>query len=167
MRDRNDGNAAELRQRDLEPALQLLEGGLGILHQIPLVDGEDQRAALFLHLAGDGEILLLQQIGGIQHQDHHLGKADGLAGLLARKPFEALHHLAAPAQPRRIHHPHPPAAMRPLHGDRIAGDAGLGTGQEPFFPDQLVDERRLADIGPPDHRELQRPGWAWCGRVFL
>ena len=45
----------------------------------------------------------------------------------------------------------------PFERDRVAGDARLGPGQQPLLAEQPVDQRRLADIGPPDDRELQRP----------
>ncbi len=39
----------------------------------------------------------------------------------------------------------------------IAGDPGLGPGQQPVLAEQAVDQRRLAGVGPPDDGQLQRP----------
>ncbi len=40
--------------------------------------------------------------------------------------------------------------------DGVAGDAGLGPGQQPLLAEQAVDQRRLAGVGTPDHRDLDR-----------
>src|SRR3546814_16116088 len=44
----------------------------------------------------------------------------------------------------------------PVDSDRIAGDPRLWPGNRAVLADQPVDERRLAGVGPPDDRELER-----------
>ena len=46
--------------------------------EIGLVDRDHQRAALLDHPAGDGEILLLDHVGGIEHDHHDVGQPDGV-----------------------------------------------------------------------------------------
>ncbi len=44
----------------------------------------------------------------------------------------------------------------PIDGDRVAGDAGLGSGEHPLLAQDPVDQRRLAGIGAPDDRDAKR-----------
>ena len=44
----------------------------------------------------------------------------------------------------------------PVHRDGVAGDAGLGPGQQAVLADQPVDQGRLAGVGPPDDGD---PDW--------
>ena len=48
------------------------------------------------------------------------------------------------------------AAPSPVHGDRVARDAGLRPGQHPLLADQAVDQRGLAGIRLADDGDLER-----------
>ena len=41
--------------------------------------------------------------------------------------------------------------------DRVAGDPGLGPGQQAVLAEDGVDQRRLAGVRPPDDGDLDRP----------
>ena len=45
---------------------------------------------------------------------------------------------------------------RPVDGDRVARDAGLGTGQEAILTDEAVDQGRLAGVRAADDGDLHR-----------
>ena len=51
-------------------------------------------------------------------------------------------------------------SRRPRHlqidGDRVARDAGLRPGQKPILAEQVIDQRRLAGIGPADNGDADR-----------
>jgi hypothetical protein len=49
-----------------------------------------------------------------------------------------------------------PAVPLEFDGDRIAGDAGFGPGQQPIFAEQAVDQRRFAGIGAADNGDPDR-----------
>ena len=44
----------------------------------------------------------------------------------------------------------------PVDRDRIAGDAGLGAGDQPLLLEDAVDQGRFAGVGAADDRELER-----------
>ena len=64
--------------------------------------------------------------------------------------------LGPPSQPRGVHEGERPAVELDPGVDRVAGRAGEGGDDHPLFAQELVDERRLADVGPADHREPRR-----------
>ncbi len=49
----------------------------------------------------------------------------------------------------------------------FAGDPGLGAGQEPILIEDAVDERGLARVRPPQHRDAQGLAWIELGAVLL
>ena len=51
----------------------------------------------------------------------------------------------------------PSGPASPVDRDRIAGDAGLGPGDQPLLVEHAVDQGRLAGVGPADDGELERP----------
>ena len=69
---------------------------------------------------------------------------------------------ACPATRARLRRPAVSKSLigRPRHCQSIAiavaGDAGLGAGEQTLGADQLVDERRLAGVRAPDDRDLER-----------
>ncbi|KAG1279111.1 hypothetical protein G6F64_014602 [Rhizopus arrhizus] len=65
---------------------------------IPLVDGNDQRAAGIEHGAEHGGILVGHAFGGIQQQPGHLALLDRLHGLDHRELLDDLVHARAAAQ---------------------------------------------------------------------
>jgi hypothetical protein len=54
-----------------------------------------------------------------------------------------------------------------IHGNGIAGDARLGSGQQPVLAEKPVDQGRLAGIGPPDNGDPQRLGLVILGSLIL
>ena len=50
-----------------------------------------------------------------------------------------------------------PAVPCERHRDGVAGDPGLGAGEQALLAEQPVDQCRLARIGAPDHGDADRP----------
>ena len=50
-----------------------------------------------------------------------------------------------------------PAVPVEIDRDGVAGDAGLGPGEQALLAEQPVDQRRLAGVRPADHRDADRP----------
>ncbi len=150
------GRAPNLRQLARHLFLQLLEPDLGILHQIPFGQDEDQGAALALHQVGDLQVLDFQGVGGVHHQQDHLGKGDGADGVLGGKPLEFLLHLGLAAQACGVHQPHSAIVPGPVHGNGVAGDAGLGPREQAILADQAVHQGGLAGVGAPDNGQTHR-----------
>ena len=139
------------------------------LDQIPLVDRDHQRAALALDQIGDAQILLLEAVLRIHHQHHHFGKADGAQGIGDRQLLQLLLDTRAAAQACGVEHAKRAALPDDVDGDGIPRRAGLRAGQKPLLAEQLIDQRRLAGVGPADDGNADRPrlGVACLRRVGL
>jgi len=127
------------------------------------VDRDHQRPPLLDHPAGDREILLLGHVGGVEHDDHHVGEPDGVERVGNRGSLELLLDAAAPAHAGGIDQPHRPAAPLPVDTNGVARDARLRPREDPLLADQAVQQGRLADIRPADNRQQQRT----FGRVLV
>ncbi len=114
-------------------------------------------AALVDHPAGDGEILLVGHVGGVEDHDHDVGQPDGVERVGHGGSLELGLDAAAPAHAGGVDQAHRPALPFPFDADGVARDAGLGAGQHPLLADQPVEQGRLADIGPADDRQQQGP----------
>ena len=76
--------------------------------------------------------------------------------------FQLVLDAGALAQARRVEELDCASAPVPVDRDRVAGDAGLGAGQQAVLAEDAVDQRRLAGVGPPDDR---RSAAASCRRL--
>ena len=69
-------NDASSRSASLRHALD--DAGVVVGQEVGLVDGNHQRTAFLDHPAGDGKVLLLGHVGGIEHHHHDVGQPDGV-----------------------------------------------------------------------------------------
>jgi hypothetical protein len=67
-----------------------------------------------------------------------------------------LEHLAAAAHARGVDQRVAASIALEVEVDRIARRAGLVERDHPLLAEERVDERRLADVGPTDDRDLDR-----------
>ena len=131
--------------------------------QIPFVDREHERPPLALDEIGDAQVLLLEPVLRVHHQHDDFGKAHRAQGVGHRELFELLLDARAAAQARGIEHAELASLPVNLHRNGIAGGARLGAGQQPLLAEQLVDQRRLAGVGPADDGDANGPR---CGFLF-
>ncbi|KAG0768278.1 hypothetical protein G6F22_017523 [Rhizopus arrhizus] len=117
---------------------------------IPLVDGNDQRAAGIEHGAEHGGILVGHAFGGIQHQHGHLALLDRLHGLDHRELLDDLVHARAAAQAGGIDQAVLAAVTLQVHRDRIAGGARHVGSDHALLAEDAVDQRRLAHVRAAD-----------------
>src|SRR5690606_21753745 len=120
---------------------------------VPFVDGDDQRPAALDDVTQQAGVLLADALVGIEHQQYHVRRLDGLEGL---DDAELLYGLVDPAVPSHAggvdqHVGLPVAAER--HQDAVARGAGLVIGEHALFAEYPVDERGFADVGAPDDRD--------------
>jgi hypothetical protein len=94
----------------------------------------------------------------IEHDHHNFGKADGAQRIGDGKFFELFLDAGLAAQSGGVEQLDLAALPFEIHGNGIAGDAGLGSGQQPFLAQKPVDQGRLAGIGTPDNGNPQRLG---------
>ena len=107
---------------------------------------------------------MFEPLGRIEQQHDDLGEIDGPARIGNRQFLELVDHAGTLAHAGGVDQADLAGLVGlgiepfPVDGDGIAGDPGLGTGQQAVFAQQLVDQRGLAGIGTPDDRQLERTG---------
>ena len=147
--------------------LVLLLAGLA-LHLVPLVDADDQRAPAFVGVAGDGGVQRHHALGGVQHQQHHVGHADVAARHHHAQLLRHIAGLALAADAGGIDEDVLRAVVRDglVHG--IARGAGDGRNDGPLLAGERVEQGRFADVGPADDGDLdsRRSRWLFgTGRI--
>ena len=132
-------------------------------HRVPFVDRDDQRPPFVDDMAGDGEILLVEDRLAVQHQDHHLRQPDGVQRVAGRQLLDPVGDLGAAAHARGVDQPDGMAAIGPVDRDGVPGHPGLRAGDDPLIFHQRVQQGRFSDIRASDDRELDDP----CGGLAL
>ena len=120
-----------------------------LVHQVPLVVDQDQGTACVNDLLDDAHVLLADRLGGVQEDDGDLGLVDGALRAQDRVVVGAPRLLDAPADPGGIDEdPLAPVKLNDLV-DRVPGGAGGLVDDDAFPARDGVQQRGLADIGPP------------------
>lgn len=136
---------------------ELVEHRATRFDQVPFVERDDQCTALFDHERRDTEILSRRRHACVKHHDDDLGQAKHAERVGDRELLERCLHARLAPKARRIDQPDRAAAIAPIDRDGIACQPGLRPCHHPLLADELIEQRGLADIGPPDDREAQRP----------
>src|SRR5437868_3518716 len=121
----------------------------------PFIERQYERAPFVLNEPRDRHILAFHWLQRVGHQDHRLGKTDRAQRVPHRELLELALDARLAAQSGGVDEPDRTALPRPIDGDRIAGDPGLGAGQHSLLADHSVDQGGFSDIRPPDDCELQ------------
>ena len=79
------------------------------------------------------EVLRLKPLGRIEQQHHHLGKVDRAQAIGDGQLFELVLDLGALAHTGCVDQFDSPPLPLPGHGNGIARDPGLGTGDQPVI----------------------------------
>src|SRR3984893_2166470 len=77
---RDESNTLQLGKRYRYSVAQSLQYRRGFRDRIPLTRREHQCAPLIADRPGDRQVLPLERLQGVEHQDHRFGKADGAQG---------------------------------------------------------------------------------------
>ncbi len=134
------------------------EGFLGQLpvgRHVPLVDGQDDAPPRVLDVAGDRRVHLAQAVLGREHHDRDVRAFDGLLRLDHAHVVDRFLQQPLAPDPCRIDEAVPLAAPHEQAVDGVAGRAGDRRNDRPFLPEQLVQERALAHVGPAHEGEAQ------------
>jgi hypothetical protein len=130
----------------------LHEPGVRALHQVPLVRDDDHPAASPVRLTPNGGILIRCAFLGIDHERHDVGVHHRSSG--ARDADELYRSAAAhtPGTPHagRVDNPESASMPHQRRIDRIPGRTRQLAYQHTFLSEQLVEQRRLADVWPAD-----------------
>ncbi len=146
----------KLRQRNRHTVAHLLECRGAICNRVPFGRGEHQCSALLGDQPGDSQILPLERLQRVEHQNHGLGKTNRAQRVADRELLDLAFDPRPATHPCGIDKADRPLPPGPVYGDCVAGDPGFGTGQQPLFADQTVDQGRFTDIWATDDGEVQR-----------
>jgi hypothetical protein len=102
--------------------------------QVPLVHADDEGTALALDEVGDAKILFLERPLRVHQQNDDLGETHGMKRVRHGELLQFLLDARATAQSGGVVNPQAVIPPRQIDGDGVAGDAGLGPGQQPFLP---------------------------------
>jgi hypothetical protein len=104
----------------------------------------------------DLQVLVVQPLGGIDHQDAEVRALDRATRAKPRVELDPFVDLRLAAQPGRIDEYQLAPMVLQVGVDRVARGAGVLGDHEPLLTQQPVHERRLADVRPPDDCHAQR-----------
>ena len=128
---------AKLQERGLDPQPRgvLVEGPVVLLDEVPLVDDDHQADAFVDHVARDVGILRRQAVDGIEHEQRHIGPADGPQRPDGRELLRVGpgRDLAPPSDARGVHDAHRLAVPVDLGVDGIARGAGDVAHDDPLL----------------------------------
>ena len=128
------------------------------LRHVPLRQHREGRATRLAGDVGDGEVLLHDPLGRVEEDERDIGPVGGLESAQLAVVLDPLPLLAAPAQPRRVDEHEGRVAALQHRVDRVARRARDLGDDHPLAADELVQERRLADVRPPEDRDPDRLG---------
>ncbi len=136
-------------------ALEIALDALALVrrHGVPLVDGDHDGTAGLEDEARKMRILLRDSLLGVEYQHDDIGILDRLQRLDHREFLDGFEHLAAAAHAGGVDQRVPASVALEIDVDRVARRPWLVECDHPFFPEQRVDERRLADVGSTDDRD--------------
>ena len=123
------------------------------IHRVPFVHRQHHGAAGVEDEAGDVRVLVGHALLGVDQQQHHVGRFDGLQRLDDRKLLDRLEHLALAAQAGGVDQLELLAIALKLDRDGIARGARQIKGHQALFAQPGVDEGGFADVGAPRHRQ--------------
>ncbi len=149
------GRPLHLDELALDLALQVVAAVL--VHEVPLVVGDDEGAAGVDDLGDHAGVLLGERLGRVEQHDGDLRLLD--RGLRAQARVEVGTLRLVDASPDAGGVDEPP--RDPLELDELVD--GVARGARGLVHDdalgarELVEQRRLADVGAPDERDATRP----------
>ena len=153
------------RQTRFNRALQQL--ALVIVHGVPFVDSQNHRTATFQDVASNMGILIGHPLGGIEQQQHDVGRLNGLQGFDHRELFNGLKHTPFATQACGVDEfKFLPLALK-RHADGIARGTGHIKRHQALFTQPGVDKRGFAHIGAPRHCQFDRPQAIGQGFILL
>ena len=166
-RNGNHARSAQLRQETVGLGAQFARLVAFVGDQVPLVEPDDQRPALLLDQIGERQVLLFERDSGVEHEHDHFRETHRPQRVGDGELLDLAHDARPSAQASGVEDLELPPAPFGVKPDTVARDAGLGAGQQAVLPEDAVDKRRLAGVGPPEHGDAQRLGDVEFAAVLL
>ena len=153
-RDVDPRRPRHLHEVALDLALEV-EAAL-LVEQVPLVVGDDQRAAGLDDHRDDAGVLLGQRLARVDQDDGHLGPVQRRLGAQGRVVVGAAGLVRPAPDARGVDEPPVSAAELDQLVDRVAGGAGDRVDDDPLGAGELVEQAGLADVGLAQQRDPAR-----------
>ncbi len=151
-----EGNEFEERRLLVCFFLELCGGVVLFFLQIPLVHDHDQTASTLPRQRRDLQILVVETLCSVQHQNTDVRSIDRAPRSERRVEFNSLFDLRLTSEPRGIDKDYFASVKHHRSVDRVARRSrGIGN-NESLLAEQSVDEGGFADIGTPDYRNAER-----------
>ena len=110
-------------------------------------------------------VLVCHTLGGVEQQQHHVGRLDGLERFHHREFLDGLKHLTLAAQSCGVYQFKALTVALKRHSDGIAGRTWHVKCHQSLFTKPCVDEGGLAHIGTSRHGELDHALVQRCIRI--
>ncbi len=127
-----------------------------LVDQVPLVVGDDQRAAGLDHHRDDPDVLLGQRLARVDEDDGDLGLLQRGLGAQRRVVLVPGGLVRAAADAGGVDEPPGLAAELDQLVDRVDGGAGDRVDDDAVLPGELVEQAGLADVGLAEQRDATR-----------
>ena len=124
--------------------------------QVPLVEHERGGTSAAHRELGHPQVLGGDPLGGVAHDQRHVGPLGRAAGAQRRVVLERLPHLGLAAQAGGVDQHQAAALEVDREVDRVARGPGQRRDDHPLGAGEPVDQRGLADVGAPDHGQPHR-----------
>ena len=140
-----------MHRREIEERQAQVQAGADLValvrgDAVPLVDGDDQRAAALGDDAEQARILLGDRVVRVDHADHDVRRVDRLQRLDDAEFLDRFLDARAAPHAGRVDQRVAPAVALERHVHRIARRARLVERDQALLAEQAVDQRRLADV---------------------
>ena len=120
---------------------------------VPLVQDHQRRTAAVHRQVGDPQILRRHAVAGVADHHRDVSALRGALRAQRRVVLDRLADLRLPAHAGGVDDHEAAAVDEQRQIDCIASGARLVGDDHALLTDEAIDERGLADIRPPDHRE--------------
>ena len=120
---------------------------------VPLVEHDQRRAVAVHREVGDAQVLRGDTVAGVADDERDVGALGGALRAQRRVVLDRLGDLRLAAHAGGVDDHDVAAVDLERQVDRVARRAGLVGDDHAVAAGEAVDERGLADVGPPDHGE--------------
>ena len=153
-RGEDDRNVVERRELLLEELRPLLHRVVPLLDEVPLVDHDDAPLAVADDQVVDVQVLRLEPLLGVEHQDADVRVLDGADRPHHGVELQILHRLALLAHAGRVDEVEVHAVLVVTGADRVACGAGDRGDDVALLAEQGIRQRGFPDVGAPDDGDV-------------
>ena len=146
----DDGDVVEGGDALADELFELAVGVVVLFDEVPFVDDDDDAFVVALDEGEDVEVLLLEALAGVEHEDAYVGDFDGADGAEDGVEFEVFGDFGFAAEAGGVDEVEVEAEEVVAAVDGVARGACDGGDHGAVLAGDHVDERGFADVGAAD-----------------